>query len=543
MDIVKIKFKDIHHKVRPHWRKILLFGGTGLLALVVIGQFLYPTDRLVPYMSIDGVDVGIWEKKDAIWQLNNNYAYMSVPVHFGTTSDAYRSPLPADIGLTIKNDSRINNSSYPWYLRIIPTSILWAHFISVPRDAPEYERQDDVLSKYITKELGSSCDVKPENASLKANDDKLEVIPAHSGGTCDIETVHIMLSKVTPRLDKATKVTVPVEEIPPDVSDADAKQLSKQLQEKAQEGVKITVADDSHTINTAELFSWIDFAVVDKKLVYSFNATRATDYLNKEIAAKVAINPGTTTISTYNFTETSRVNGAPGKTLDIKATLEGIKMYLDTGEPSPSVMTASVAPRITYKRSYSPTDTGLSALMQQYAQSHAGVFGVSLIELSGKNRRASYNDTKLFTTASTYKLFVAYSTLLRVESGAWKWSDQVSGGRNLSVCFDDMIVKSDNACAEALLYKIGFRAITDEARAIGCDQTSFLGNDGIKTSAGDLGLFLAQLQTGQILKQQTSRDRLINAMKRNIFRQGIPSGVSGVVANKVGFLWGLLHDA
>lgn len=32
-------------------------------------------------------------------------------------------------------------------------------------------------------------------------------------------------------------------------------------------------------------------------------------------------------------------------------------------------------------------------------------------------------------------------------------------------------------------------------------------------------------------------------MKRNIYRQGIPAGANGQVANKVGFLDGLLHDA
>ena len=32
-------------------------------------------------------------------------------------------------------------------------------------------------------------------------------------------------------------------------------------------------------------------------------------------------------------------------------------------------------------------------------------------------------------------------------------------------------------------------------------------------------------------------------LKRNIYRQGIPAGANGQVANKVGFLDGLLHDA
>ena len=32
-------------------------------------------------------------------------------------------------------------------------------------------------------------------------------------------------------------------------------------------------------------------------------------------------------------------------------------------------------------------------------------------------------------------------------------------------------------------------------------------------------------------------------MKRNIYRQGIPRGINAPVANKVGFLDGVLHDA
>ena len=183
--------------------------------------------------------------------------------------------------------------------------------------------------------------------------------------------------------------------------------------------------------------------------------------------------------------------------------------------------------------------------MQQYAADHPGVFGVSMVELSGQNRRANYNETKVFTTASTYKLFVAYSTLKRVESGTWNWTDaNIAGGRNLSTCFDDMIVKSDNACAEALLTKIGFSTITSEAREIGCTSTTFLNKDGIKTTPADLSLFLAQLRMGQILTQQTSRDRLLDAMARNVYRKGIPAGLSGItVADKVGFMDGLLHDA
>jgi beta-lactamase class A len=198
---------------------------------------------------------------------------------------------------------------------------------------------------------------------------------------------------------------------------------------------------------------------------------------------------------------------------------------------------------VEYSRSYTPTDAGMSALLKHYAESHTGTFGISLIELSDKRRKASYQDDKTFTTASTYKLFVAYSALKRVEEGAWQWLDQIQGGRNLEKCFDDMIVRSDNACAEAMLQKIGYKAATSEIQALGLKNTTFLKGDTPITTAGDLSLFNAMLQSNQVLSQQASRDRLLAAMKRNIYRQGIPAGTSSQVADKVGFLDGLFHDA
>jgi beta-lactamase class A len=181
--------------------------------------------------------------------------------------------------------------------------------------------------------------------------------------------------------------------------------------------------------------------------------------------------------------------------------------------------------------------------MTHYAQDHPGTFGVAFQELGGQNRSAAYNASHVFVTASTYKLFVAYGTLKRVDSGKWKWSDKnISAGRNLSTCFDDMIVKSDNACAEALLKKIGTTALTNEIQALGLSSSTFL-HENIESTPNDLRSYLIMLQNGSLPVKATSRDRLLSAMKRNVYRQGIPAGASGTVADKVGFLWGLLHDA
>ena len=541
---MKQRLLELHARLKPHWRKILLFGLGGLLAVIILGQLLYPNDRLVFFTTIDGVNLSGWSKTDAIQRLDIKYADKNIPIFFGKAKKAYRSPKTTEIGLTISNETRVKNIAYPWYLRIVPTSILWAHFIKQRTSQPSYSSDGDKLSTYIDKELGSSCDVKPQDAILKVSGDKIEVVPSEDGGTCNVTDLKKLLAEAKPLLNNDFSVKIAVKVILPNVSDELAQIFSNNLQTKIGSGISVVVNGTAQIIPVSNVLSWIDFSSANGLLTYTFNTERATAYLNDNFAYKMALAAGTTTVNTYDFIETSRVNGADGKQLDISGTLNNLKSFINGESADAQVATSAVVPKVVYTRSYSATDTGLSALMQQYAQDHAGVFGVSLIELSGQNRRASYNETNSFTTASTYKLFVAYSTLKRIESGIWKWTDKITADRDLSVCFDDMIVRSDNTCGSLLLEKVGYKNITNEAHEIGCSGTSFLGSSGIKTTAADLSLLLAELQSGQILNQQTNRDILINAMKRNVYRNGIPAGLGGsTVADKVGFMDGLLHDA
>ena len=170
-----------------------------------------------------------------------------------------------------------------------------------------------------------------------------------------------------------------------------------------------------------------------------------------------------------------------------------------------------------------------------------------MIELSGKKRRASYNGDTQVTPASTYKLFVAYSILKRTENGQLSWNYVLpgTGGRTVEQCFDDMIVKSDNACPESILNgeKVGRAAVQADVQELGMSGTNFRNVNGLQSTANDLSQFVAMLEMRQLPLSQDSQDRLISAMQRNIYRQGIPAGASGTVADKVGFLNGLLHDA
>lgn len=524
-------------------KKHLVFGAAGLLLLIVIIQIAYPGSRLLPFTKVDAISVGGWDKKDAIRELDTRYATTPTDVYFGTAEAAYRTLKPADIKLQIHNESRIDAMVYPWYLRIVPTSLLWAHAVVQPTAEPEYTYNSSAIKSYVDRELGESCSVQPKNASLKADGSTLKVVLSHDGGTCEISTVTAKLTSFKPRLSAENRVTIPVKVSKPSISNEQASELVASLNAKLSAGVPITAGSTTHTVPTKELVGWIDPTEVEGKLGYAFSAERSSAYLSQHLAPSVAVKPGVSKVTTHDFMETARQDGPPGKTLDIPATLAQLKDYTDSKRSYVAAATRSVPPTVEYTRSYSATDTGMSALLKHYAESHTGTFGISLIELSDKRRRAVYQDDKTFTTASTYKLFVAYSTLKRVEEGAWQWGDQIQGGRNLEKCFDDMIVRSDNACAEAMLQKIGYKAATSEIQALGLKNTTFLKGDTPLTTAGDLSMFNAMLQSGQMLSQQASRDRLLGAMKRNIYRQGIPAGTSSQVADKVGFLDGLFHDA
>lgn len=541
------KIREIHKKIKSlpkhKWQAMAVDGLLVCLALVFFAQIAYPTDRMLPFSKIEGVDYSMW-KKDAVKKdLMTRYQKTSLSIYFGSADKAYRKPPLSDIGFSLNGDDLISKSDYVWHMKFLPFSVLWGHLLT-NQTKITYSEDKNKLNDYIQKELGASCKVDSRNAGLVVDSGKIGLINAQNGGKCELSDVYNVIVGHKIKLSNSNAVRIALEEIPPVITNSVATAYKNELLAKIEKGVSLSVNGAVKTVPQSEIINWMEFSVVDDRLSYSLSSDKATNYLNGNFSDDVSVKAGVTKVATYNFTETSRVAGSDGQAIDIPKTVTNIKSYIDGASSSAEVATKIVSPSVTYSRSYSSTDEGLSALMKQFAESHNGEFSVSMVEIGGNNRRATYNDTKSITPASTYKLFVAYSTLKRIENGSWNWSDQIVNGKDLSTCFDDMIIKSDNDCGAAMLAKVGYTNITNEAKAIGCTGTSFLGSDGIKTTAADLMTLLAQLRTGQILNQQFSRDKLLYAMENNIYRSGIPTGIGGsTVADKVGFMDGLLHDA
>lgn len=528
--------------MKTHW-KIALYITLGVLAAIIIVQFVYPRDRMVPYAHVDGIDVGHWHKDDVIWQLDNEYNRIKQPIYFGSNKEPHVEVSLDEIGLSVSNKKRISGAVYPWYFRLIPSSVLWYHYVDSDK-GPTYTVDNKKQQAFIEDIAGKNCHVSPVNASLKVDKDKLTLVPAIPGGECEISQVKEVISQSKPRLDADTSVRIPVTEKKAEITDKVASDVAKEIMSRVGESVDLKVADKVVNIPATDLYSWLIFSTSDESLTADVEVKKAKSFFDKNIIPLVYRPAGTTKITTRDFLEIDRSNGARGQTLDRQSTAESLTEFINTGE-EPNIKIASTTPKVEYKRIYTSSNAGLSALMTNFSNSHKGTYGVAMYELSGKRRHAHYNGNKSFVTASTYKLFVAYSTIKRVDDGKWKWSDKnIANGRNRGQCFDDMIIKSDNPCAENLLKAVGYTTITEEMHALGLNDTSFISDNTPHSTALDEAQFLAQLYTGQLPISDSGRTKLLSAMKQQVFRQGIPAGISdGSVAGKVGFLWGLLHDA
>ena len=514
------------------WRPRLLKGFGVSIVLLVLVQIFYPADRLLPLASLDGQSYGWQRKQDATKRLNQAYDNSRFSIFINQSKLPVATPKLAEAKLKVDNTKRVQKLNYPWYVRIIPSSLFWAHLKQTSPPMPAKQPGHDT---YVEKTLMPECRKDPMSASLKTSGDKLDVVPAIAGGQCTLETVQKSLSTLAPTLEKPASVHVAVKVIAPEITDQIARDKRRQIEASVGSGVQLKVGDEMLMIAPKDFYSWLDFTPEGSTLKASINADRSKDFLDKTVSPKVAIKPGVSHITTRDFTEISRVNGASGRALDVPATLQSLSDVANGAATIAIAATTQVAPIEQYSRTYSSSDAGLSALMANYARDHPGTYAMSFIELDGKKRRADFQGDKQFVTASTYKLFVAYSVLKRIDNGQWSWASEGD-------CFNKMISQSDNLCSENFLHRIGLSTQTNEMKSLGLNNSTFMKTGGPFTTASDLTLLLGMIATGQNFSP-TGQQRLIAAMKANAYRQGIPAGASGTVADKVGFLNGLLHDA
>lgn len=527
----------VHWIASRRWpvRKIVQVSGIALIAVVLV-QLLWPKGRALPGVSVDALSVGGKTTLTVQKELDASYKNAQLTVVTGAKK-AVTSFAEAGIDAQTKETAQAA-TDYQLGWRFVPFSSV---FIGMSRSTPMQASFDDDRLKYTAEQMSKKAYVAPQNASITVASGKVELVsakPSQSYGTNEI-IKSIKASKLPP---KAT-VTIKVQEKEAPRSDSEVKAVLQKAQKAVDTPLTFSVNNDTVTASKATIGSWLDFPedAKTKMLSLSVNADVLKKYLADSIQTKVYKAPGVTTVTMVDDVETGRATGENGRGIDSDKVVTLVNSALQSGKKTTvNVPVTSLPPSVVYKRSYSKTSAGLAALLNNIAGSKG--FGVSVTTMYGTGLSASANGGKQFEAASTYKLFVAYMVFQRINQGAMQWSDQIYGGRDATTCFDDMIVKSDNNCAKAFADKVGgWQVVEDAMRGLGLTGTDLTGST-LLTTSNDLSLYLQKLQAGSLLNTADA-GRLIDAMKRQIYRAGIPKGTGQSVADKVGFVDNVIHDA
>jgi beta-lactamase class A len=198
------------------------------------------------------------------------------------------------------------------------------------------------------------------------------------------------------------------------------------------------------------------------------------------------------------------------------------------------------------------TDAQLQQIIDTWAAQHSFAATVDVQELHGSLRTAARAATSQMTTASTYKIYVAYATLHEVEQGTYTMQTSTRTGQTVQAALQKMILQSDNDSAEALGFLVGWDKVNALAKAAGAQATNInnygsggsLTNANKVSTAADLTTMITKLQQGTLLNSADTQ-LLLGLMKTQVWRERIPAGVpSGIsVADKPGWLDNVENDA
>lgn len=537
---------ELNYWLRQHWKVLVIcFVAVAILAEVIF-QIVYPGSRLIPGTKVDGVDLGGMKVADAAKKLDGLYGGLKLKIYFGKNDAAFQEPKMEEVGIGVDNGARLEKLDYPFYLRIIPASIWWAPGLAKEGDIA-YTYDKNKIASYTTSKVGEDCSIPPQNASLKLIGSQLQLVPSTTGGNCDINQFQEALAQVQPSSEHMNEVRIDIDETPAPVSDDMARDLAAKLNSRLATPMPITVDTSTDEIPGRVVLSWLDFKadVPEKKIDDSANQTaslkffvnkdRMEDYLDQGIAAKLIKKPGVSKVTTLDFTETARTNGAPGRGIDLAKTTQSVEDYINNKVQKATGATMVVGPTVQYTRNYTPTSVGFSALLAQYAQDNPGTYAMAFTELSGvaHPRSATYRGDARMPAAGIHSLYLAYAEVVSEHAGVTRPVDIISGDTNATECFKDMLQQFDEGCRRGFYDHFGFATMKSYGNSLGLTNTVFAGED-TTTSANDLQKVMIGLFKNQIARNENGQ-RILSTIRSVRETDGIPAGVSaGQISHVIG---------
>jgi len=529
---------------RTWWRKRHVVLGlsivTGLI-MVILVQLLYPAGKALPIAHIGASSVGGQTFQQAIETIRYDYASVPLTVEIPNKPPYKTTSSEAGIVPAYRHAAEAV-TDYSLRARLVPFSFIYK---MLQRPAVGYEIDEMNFETFATK-LSAYCVVAPKDAALVFSGGGVKLDQAKAGQSCDESSIRSVLTdatlkpggtsiKLTPKVDK------------PRVDDAELRTQLAAAEATIKAGLTVRAPEDTWQVPSETVANWLTTEEKDGRITLAVKRDAVKTYLDG-LRGELYIEPGTTRVGYLDGIEVSRVTGSRGQGVDLDVStnrVEAVLLGTSATDRTAWLQLTVLEPRVVADRSYSATNQGLQALLVQWDRDHSAGYGLMVRDISGKGMNADFNPDRDFVTASTFKMFLAYAVLHKVETGELSMDSQTDMGLSVRACIDEMILHSTNACALSLFNLAGWGYVHDFI--LGQFPSTRLMNsansDNEKhTTVRDETNFLIKLNAGQLMNAQNT-SYLLDLMKRQIYRSGIPKGVPGItVADKVGFYNGYKHD-
>ncbi len=510
-------------------------GALLIILIATVGlQLVYPSDRTLPRARINGEAVGYQTYHELTPLLETGFTDTKVTLQAASLSSTARL---GDFGAKLKTEETTRQlMDYPLWQRLLPFSLV----LKSPEIRKLALELNDGRLREAADKLVSQLKSEPKNGAVVVSDSgEIEVTAAQDGVLTSSDDIVLAIKQTPLRLGDNILVLHP-KITPPSVTN----NMIDGVKDKLGKLLKIELAiqnslDKAKTYRPDKkvLASWI---AIGDNLELSIDQTALAGYAS-DVAKEQLIAAGMTTISMRDGVEQGRTSGQPGRGVDVDALADGVAKALFSSGPTQLTMNfKTVAPTIVYSYSYSSSPAALQAYVNDVSRNQN--IEIAVKQLSGAGWSASSNGSKSVVAASTYKLFISLLLFDKVKAGQINWGDSIQG-TDVATCLRNTIVVSANNCAEQWIAEWGRSNINTALYAKGFSKsTSFTMPDATHTSANDLQKLLIGLHERSLFASDDA-ERLLGHMKQQVYRQGIPAGSKGLVADKVGFLWDYLNDA
>ena len=520
-------------------------GAIGFIGLIVLGQVLYPADRALPFLRLGGIPVGLQSRQEIVRRLddfaNEDQVTIKTPSREWTVS--WQS-----LGLSVDREASADVAlAYQWWERWLPFSSVARVLQSQATSMIALVDQDRVQAfagKVVTEDKAAARD-----ATIGIDHGRVVIDSAKNGYQYELDEVERQV-RALPMVAQSTLNLVP-EAVASVRSDDELQGLVQEAEGMLSREVVLRVGDKTYKPDRAARGSWLLFQEDPEahKLRLLVNKEGVRNYL-KSIDSDLKLEPGTAKVTLLDGQEVARSEAQAGKSVAVDSAVAAIEGRLTgqvvAAEPV-ALSLVDVPPKIEYEQTFSKASSGLQSLVDEWRQNNYGDYGIIVRELTGERRYAEWQPDKPFVTASTFKMFVVYNALTKIQQGTLQRDQMTDIGWTVQDCMVEVIVNSTNPCAISLQNLLGWEELDVFLRESGFTATTLNNRTGSNvdkySTIRDETNFFLRLYSGTLMKAEDN-EFLLGLMKRQIWRAGIPSGVprGTVVADKVGLYGAWVHD-